>query len=307
MVYLADKYGRTDGTAHNMLLMFPSDITFVLVSRVEDFVFNDALIGLNNYVLVCFVEYLWNWDRKETHIWGSNTDKFIERLGGGEWDKFDQFIKDNPPKLTLKRELLKDAVTENLLPIEYPCIITVPDPQTKEEYLSRPLSTFFYWGRSHEARVALHSKIWANSSFDGYSVCDNLYYFNKFLTEEKSEKWASMYIPHYGRVDIQNILGVNNLSKVSISMAGSGFKCFRHGEAPVNSLMAMERSNFAWTFDWDESNSIQFQVGKEIETIIEELKSDSLYERYVNGVNNCNNYQIDRYISHIEKLIRERI
>lgn len=308
MVITADLHRRTDGVAHSMLLQINSKLPLVIVSRVEDYVFNTELLNLDKYILVDFTEYCWDWDRNYTHIWGVNTNGFNDRLTAGEWDKFDEFVKNNPPVLTFKRELLKKDLSDNLLPIEYPCIVNVTEKQSWGEYHSRPLTSFFYWGRSHEARVKLHAKIWLHSSEKGYSVCDNLYYFQNFLKEENNpNKWATMYIPHYGRTDISNILQINSQSKTSISLAGSGLKCFRHSESSVNSLMSMEKNDFAWTFEWDETNTIQFEVGKEIETIEHAIEHENIYVKYVKCVENCRNYYLPNYIAHLEKIISERV
>lgn len=303
-VIVSDKYGRTDGVAYSFLQKINSPLPIVLVSRVENFEFNEELLNIKDYILVCFTEYCWDWDRADTHIWGVNTSEFKGRLTNGEWDKFDEWVNQNPPKLTFKRELLKKDAQDNLLPIEYPCVVDVPPIQSKQEYEARPINAFWYWGRSHEARLTLHSNIWKYAVEQGASVCDNIYYINAFLSEENNNnKWVTLNIPHYARLPIENIMQVNGASKVSFSLAGSGFKCFRHCEASSNSLMAIEKNDFAWTHEWNNSNSIQFRSGNEIQPVDSLLSAGDLYNRYVAGVENCIRYKVDNYTQHLEKAI----
>jgi hypothetical protein len=139
-------------------------------------------------------------------------------------------------------------------------------------------------------------------------VCDNLYYLNGFLEHEPNKnKWVTVNTPHYHRHPMQDILGVNGLSKISLSHFGAGMKCFRTSEASLNSLMAMPINNLAWSFDWNDSNCILFQIGVEVPTLNIELHKENLYERYVNCVENCKNYYLPNYISHLEKIINERV
>lgn len=303
MVLLADKRGICDTPAFEMLRRINSAIPIVLVSRVEEFQFNPELLKLGKYILVCYTEYVWDWDRSDTHIWGFNTYKFTDRLTKGEWNLFDDFVRNNPPALTFKRELLQKDRSEKLQPIEYPCIVNIPEPASAQEYNSRPFNVFNYWGRSHEARVKLHGNIWLNASENGAAVCDNIYYLQNFLDKEESKnKWVTLDIPWFSRVDIKEIMNINGLSKISISLAGSGLKCFRHSESPSSSLMAVEKNDYAWTFPWDETNSLPIEIGKECEMINRYLKED-LYDRYVKGIENCRNYEINTYVKYLEDRI----
>src|SRR5688572_11510908 len=104
-----------------MLQRVNSPIPIVLVAWTEDFVFNDALLNVKDFILCCFAEYGWNFPIVDSHIWGEN--KIEHRYIGAEWEKFDNWIKSNPPRLIFKRELLKKDVTDKILPIEYPCLI----------------------------------------------------------------------------------------------------------------------------------------------------------------------------------------
>lgn len=319
MIITADANGRTDGTAHRFVQMIKSELPIVLVSRCNDFVFNTSLNRIKDYILICFTEYNWDWDRKNTHKWGVNTKDFSSLFPSDEWNKFDDFVAKNPPKLTLKRELLKKDKSSTLLPIEYPNWVEKQPIQTKEQFNSRLIEVFFYWGHSHECRRQLHGNIWLNSSVSGYSVCDNLYYFENFMKEEKGSKWVTFNMPHYGRTDIKNLMMINANSKLSVSLPGAGVKCFRStGESPINSVMVCQEDTLAWTFDWvDGFNCIKVPndgsiesirgigVSTEIPVLENSLKRDDLYDIYLNGVETADKYYCPNYISYLEKIINK--
>jgi hypothetical protein len=307
MIIAADKNGRTDSAYHAIKDNLKIDPPIVIVSWVEDFIFNDALLNLKEYVLICFCEYGWNYTIVDSHIWGSNTDKNgygDGRHKGAEWDKFDNWVKENPFKIMLKRELLKKDVTEKIKPIEYPCVVEKEYPiQSEDQFNLRPINVFQYWGRSNEIRLKIHADIWYHAFKKGFQPCDNIYYISPYLNEEKGEKWITLWIPHYSRVDIKELLNINLYSKLCLSWAGAGFKCFRTAEAPLTSIMVMHKNKFAWTFDWNETNCILVEHDKEIEGIEEALQRKDLHEVYVNGVENANKYRSANYFPYLESII----
>lgn len=305
MIVTADRLGRTDSVFHTYNERLIPNIPIVLVSWVEGFIFNDALLELKDYALICMCEYGWNVEITDSHIWGQNTGEGVGSYRGEEWLKFDNWVKENPPKIMLKRELLKKDVTDKIQPIEYPTIINEIPIQTEEEFNSRPINVFQYWGRSSEERLRIHGEIWLHSYKKGFQVCDNLYYINQYLTNESGEKWITLWIPHWARVDANELMKINNMSKLSLSWSGSGFKCFRTGEAPTCSIMVMHKKakDYAWSFDWNETNCILVEQGKEIEGIEEALKRTDLYEVYKNSYENSQNYFIKKYIPYLTNLI----
>ena len=302
MIIVADKHGRTDSAYHSFNGRLNVGIPVVIVSWVEDFVFNEDLLNIKDYVLICFCEYGYDFKIVDTHVWG--TGNAPERYRSEEWDKFDNWVKENPFKVFFKRELLQKDVTDKIKPIEYPSIVNHSFPtQTKEEFNNRPIQAFQYWGRSNEHRLRIHSEIWLYGYTNGIQPCDNIFYIEKYLQEEKGEKWVTLWIPHYYRVDVSNLLNINFLSKLSLSWEGAGTKCFRSAEAPLNSIMVMHKNNMAWTHSWDESNCILVDNGKEIEGIVEALKRDDLHDVYLRGVENAKRYQIEEYSNHLVSII----
>lgn len=300
-IVVADRRGHTDGSAARFLEQVQSPVPIVLMSRTQNFRFNDELDRLDRYILIDYSEYGWDWSLPEsgTHIWGKNTSEFPQFADSEHYKRFDDFVAAKPPLLTFKRELLKRDVTETLIPIDYPSWYQVPPVQDKEKYLGREIVGMFFWGRSHEARLQLHADIWRQASTRGYSVCDNLYYFEKFFMEEKGEKWVSLWIPHYGRVDITNILSINELSLTSLALPGAGLKTFRHVESSFNSAMAKYKDELAWAYQWiGGENCIECEEGKEVAAVYDAIESENqLYEIYRNGVENCSRYEVRRYVA----------
>lgn len=308
---VVDKNGRTDGVAANFLSRINSPIPLVLISKIDGFEFNDQLQKLDKYCLVDFSEMGWNYDAEGTinHVWGHNTLLFDSHFDRNkEYNKFCNWVRGNPPTITFKRELLKRDATDYLLPIEFPAWHNPPEFQTKKQFDARPIEAFFFWGRSHEDRLRVHGEFWTNASRGGYSVCDNIYFFNQFMAEEQGRKRAAFWMPHYGRVDIQEIFKINGLSKISLALWGAGRKTFRHMEASYNAAMLTWNDNLAWTFPWvDGFNCIMAHNGDEVATINRFLDNPNLYDIYRNGVETSRLYFIDNYTKHIEKLIQERV
>ena len=302
MIHIADRNGNVD-SVYNTLLRFidSSKIDIVVVSYSDGFVFNDELLKLkkHEFIIIDFIEMGWNYN------WANHSlDNYHKRFSGDEWKKFHEWV-DGKPLACFKRELdLPTSTIEGYYPIEYPCLIPPYPIQTREEFNARPINVFQYWGRSNENRLRIHGEIWLHSYKKGFQVCDNLYYINQYLQEERGEKWISLWIPHYARVDISELMKVNNLSKLSLSWAGAGFKCFRTSEAPVNSVMVMHKNNFAWAYEWNETNCILVDEGNEIEGIEKALLNPNLYDIYLAGMQNVDKYRVQNYLkNYIQPII----
>lgn len=307
MIVVSDRKGRTDGPAFQMMQQVKSPLPIVLMARTPSYKFNEELLKLDRYVLCEFSEMGWDWKFEDTHVWGKNTDKFPQ-FDTEHYKRFDEFVANNPPVLTFTRELLKKDVTETHLPIDYPCWYSVLDPVSEKEFNGRPISSFFFWGRSHEARVKLHGRMWTEATEKGFSICDNLAYIDKFLLEEEGRKIVSVWLPHYGRTDIKQLLAINNLSKTSIALPGAGWKTFRHCESSFNSVMIKWADKLAWSHEWiDGESCIDTEEGEEINDIRFVVEHTNLYEIYKAGLSNCKRYQIDNYIKYIEQQISERV
>jgi len=320
MIITADK-NRTDNPALDMLRKVSSKYPILLLARSENLDFNPDVLRLigKPYIIADYIENGWDWDRKETLIVGKNCEKFPNVCQNG-WGQLEQFIKDNPPLLYFKRELLAKDKTDKLLPIEYVNLQPLFPTQTKEEFNARPISVFHYWGRSSDSRLMAHAEFWRNAARKGYSVCDNIYYFNNFMQDEVNQpnKWVTMNIPHYNRVEMKHILEINGLSKLSLSLPGAGVKCFRNcGESLCNSVMVMPDDNLSWSYPFvNNVNCIQFPIGNNvtgvekewpiIEAIENALKNTTIYEIYIQGLEAAKYYQISNYIkNYLEPIINK--
>lgn len=307
MILSHHKSGEIDPIAHSIVKHIDSKLPIVVVTRLNNYVFNEDLYKIiGKWVLVDFSELDWNWDQQQTHIWGKNTRDFKDKYPGEEWEKFDLFVKKNPPALQFIRELVAKDETDTIKSIEYPCWHNIPEPLSEEAFNNRPLEVFYNFGYSHEDRRRVHGEIWTNAQKYGYMVCDNMYYFDGFMTHETApRKWVSIHIPHYKRVDISNILALNSMAKLSLSMSGAGVKCFRHCEASVNAIMCLPEDNLKWSYDWiDGVNCIRLKKGQEIKSITDALQRTDLSQIYLNGLETVKKYRISDYCrNYIEPLI----
>ena len=307
-VISAAKSGEVDPVWYNLLKEVNSDYPIVPVTKIENYVFNDELLKLDKWVLVCGTEYGWNNKNKKTgsHIWGVNT--FTHNFGfkGEEWRKFDNFVKINPPLILMKRELMKGEETDKIVPINYPCWNEIPEIQTKDQFDARPLIANFIWGLSHEYRKMLHGEIWQRSGEFNYVVGDNVTNVVPFIqNEENPNKILTANVSWYARHDMQIITKINELSKISISIHGAGRHCFRHSESPMASVMYLWDDGIKYSYPWVHNfNCIMSEKGKELETIMGAIKNPNLYEIYQNGVINCRNYYLPNYVkNYIEPII----
>jgi hypothetical protein len=303
-----------DGSVWKIAQTINSPIPIVPVSRINNYKFNTDLYRLSDYVLLDYVEYDWNWDLEKsgTHLFGHNTNEF-HHFDTPDWRTFDQWVNENPPKIYFKRELLKTTIAPSFLKVaalDYPCWLqALPPIVSKEEFNKRAIDLFWFWGRSHEERLKLHGEIWMYAAEKGYGVCDNLMYLPQFLQNESGKKMVTANIPHYCRIPIEGILGVNGMSKISAALPGAGRKTFRGtGESPVNSVVMMMEDNLAYSYEWKNNfNCLKFkEFGEELDTMEEALNNPNLYDIYVNCVKNCENYLINNYkTKYIERIINE--
>lgn len=84
-VIVADKNQTTDAAYHTLVKHINSKYPIVMVNWVENFEFNPALVGVKDFILICYCEYGWDWDLQKsgTHIWGVNSKKVSPLLYGG--------------------------------------------------------------------------------------------------------------------------------------------------------------------------------------------------------------------------------
>jgi hypothetical protein len=61
--------------------------------------------------------------------------------------------------------------------------------------------------------------------------------------------------------------------------------------------MVIHKNNFAWTYNWDETNCILVEPGKEIEGIEAALNNKDLYDIYLEGMKTVDKYRTENYIN----------
>lgn len=316
-----DASGQVDGAVYRFLQQFPnlvpfneSDVALVPITKLNNFKFNKELYTILDgmkWVLIDYVEYGWDWDRKETHFWGWNTEDFFREQYNEEWKAFDEFVKTNRPIKVFKRELLQADVSKLYAPIEYPCLFIDEGPaDSREQFNARPVEVFNAWGHSHEARVNLHGNMFLQAGKFGYYLIDSFRNFEMCMDfENNPKKWASIYCPYFSRIDIRELLRFQSMSKVSVSLEGAGLKCFRHSESPINSVMVMRDDPLAWSYPWVHGeNCLRIPSGSSMDSIKgtyvgeEEMihinsgvNREDLYDIYLKGLENLNNYRVDNY------------
>ena len=308
MIITADTQ-RCDTPALEMLRRVNTDVPILLISRSEELNFNEEILSLagKKYVVADFIEAGWNAELTETLIVGENTHDFDYTQKGG-WSRLHDFMVENKPALYFKRELLAKDKTETILPIEYPNWQADYHLQLREDFEKRPIAALNYWGRSHEARLLLQGDIWRYAAKKGGAVCDNIYHLNGFLQHDTNPlKFVTLNIEHYSRIDISEIMKVNQMSKLSISIFGCGRKCFRNtGESIVNSICVLPEDELAYSYPFEHNkNCIKFSINNDVTGLQNEwdvmgavekaLQNPNLYDIYLESKKIADWYRIDNY------------
>ena len=203
--------------------------------------------------------------------------------------------------------------SDRILPIEYPCFNPIPEPQSFEDFCARPIEVSYLWGESHPDRTNLHIEIYKDQSKYGYHLLDNAMHIEGCFNDVPAGQrkvWLSQKVPHYARYSIEDVLMIGSASKISVSMPGAGVKCFRHSESPINSVMFMLDDKLAWSYPWvGNVNCFKFRLINMIEgLLLVQRDPELLYYVYLNGIANCCNYHIDKYIpNYVLKSIKEAL
>ena len=310
MIVSADLNQKVDPVWYALLKEVNTGIPIVPVTKLDDYKFNTELYNLDKWILVSGVEFGWdhNFEVTGTHFFGKNTYEYDFGFDGEEWKKFDDFVKAHPPVIVFTRELMEGAAPINCYPINYPSWHELPPIQSREEFDSRPLLFNFVWGLSNERRKTIHAEVWQRAGEFGYSVCDNVLNAPLFLEKEDNpKKVLTANVPWYARHSMEIITKINELSKISISVGGCGRHCFRHSESPMASVMYMWEDGIKYSYPWINGvNCIKSEPGKELETIMAALNNHNLYDIYVQGVNNCQNYVLKNYVqNYLEPIINK--
>ena len=218
---------------------------------------------------------------------------------------------ENSIKVYFKRELIRASVP----PLPYPVYPTdfiteaCPEdfpPDTAEAFNARPIDFFMVWGYSSADRPVLHAELLRRR-------------FACLATTLEDIKWsidngrkgisALMFTPHYRRVPLTELLHYQSMAKLSISMRGASQKCFRHAEAPLNSVMAMQECTTEFAYPWNKTNCVVMpnlpkptinpmywiDVPASLAALSAALDGD-LYSIYLAGLENARHYKVKNYV-----------
>ncbi len=317
-----DAHGRVDGTVQaNLLNHLPrsngvhdADVLVIPISFYGDYQFRrdlPSLIGSKRWIMVDFLELGLDWrfdGTIDTHVLGRNSANF-PRVAGSEWMRLDCFTRDHPPLVYFKRELLAREHSDWLQPIEFPAYLPIPTLQSKEEFDSRPIEAFHFWGLSHPSRPRLHGDIFRHSYDEGYEVLSEWAHWTGFFNDPRKRVWASIHAPHFARVGIDYLQHYTQHSKLTVSLPGAGYHCFRGSEAIMGSIPVYMHSAVGWSYPFKHGeNCIEIRDGKEWEDLNEAAHREDLYDIYVESQKAAEFYSSPNYVNrHIIPSIQTRL
>lgn len=286
----------------------------VPISYYHDYEFRRdlrSIIGSDPWCLIDYTELGLDWDvwsGVDSMVLGRNVLNFL-RVANKEWLALNDLVRDNPPKVYFKRELLAREQTDWLVPVDFPCYLPLPAIETKEQFDTRPLDAFTFWGLSHPARPRLHGEIFKQAYDHGYEVLSQFGHWHGHFYDPRGRTWAAIHAPHFDRKPIEDVMHFNHRSKISVSLPGAGYSCFRDTEAPVGSIPAFWHMPLARAFPWIHGrNCIDLRPTEEWRDLYDATKRDDLYDIYISAQANIQNYQSHNYVhQHILPAIERRL
>ena len=296
----SDTNGWSDGVTWDQLfrhMPVGNDIPVVVTVTHGGFKFNHDLNQLagKKYVHIDYTEWGWQWDFTKSNVFGES-EHYPGESKSHEWGTLHGFIRDNPPALTFQRELRKVDVTPTRVPIDFLSTIPVPKLVTKAEYDSRPFQVFYYWGFSHANRSRIHGDIFEAFGTSNIEVVDGYDKVDWKWLRKDGRVWLTVFSPHWWRRPMKEVMSWQAQAKISICPYGAGAKAFRHAEAPVNCIMAQQENCLAWSYPWDETNSVRMQEPHEVKDLLRAVERTDLYDVYLRAQENIDRYRIHRYL-----------
>lgn len=156
--------------------------------------------------------------------------------------------------LHLVRELVKGEATDCIRPIEYAntesVIQAVPEVVPLDAYITRPIDILLIFGDSNPCRFELMGSLIERGTRQGWrtNLCLNVNTLSKLLPGFPT--MVLLYQRWNDRLPIEQVYHLQSQSKITVSLSGNGFKCFRHAEAPFGSLMALQDNPLEWSVPW---------------------------------------------------------
>lgn len=295
-----------------------ADAVIVPVAYRENYRFNRQLLAVTKRIaIIDITEFGWEAGTKP-NVLGAGVIRSFGHLDTDQWGALDQWAAGANIVAHFKRELMRKDWMDNgaLVPIEYLCRMPVPPRQSREEFTRRPIEVFSSWGLSNPVRQVLHGDIFRNAHTSGIHVVDAWDQDNQFNGKtwdsrwpQDGKVWATIHTPHYNRKPMPEVMRWQHRAKLSVSLPGSGVKCFRSAEAPVGSIMALQEDDLAWAFDWIHGqNCIRLARGKEFESLLEATSRTDLYDIYCASQETIAQYQPAFYVAnHVLPAIEDRL
>ncbi len=302
----ADSQLRVDGSVRCNLLNYfnhatsqtDADICVVPVSFFHDFKFNVRLLDITIPVVVLdMLEYEWCYfdETNETHLFGKNTADC--RWLNPHWLPLDDWLRNNPPLMYFKRELLKKDETDTVKPCEWLAYLPDAPFDSEDDFNKRPIEVFYNFGFSHPNRMILYGDIFSKGVINhGLGIISEASQYDGYFKNPAARTWVANFCPWFSRVGIADIVWWQKRAKITPSLFGCGRKCFRHGEV-VDSIMAKQIDDLAWSFPWTEENSILLRPGHEFEDLESATHRTDLYSIYKAGHANVDRYRGKRYVN----------
>lgn len=186
--------------------------------------------------------------------------------------------------LEVKAYFKRECVGDKFIPIDFYNFKTWDKIDTFEEFNARPIDILMCYGLSHPLRPQVHAVIMTSGL---WTYIDQ----PEYMEHEKGPFALCMFRPWYARVDVDELFALQAKAKITISLPGSGVKCFRSSEI-INSVMAMPLNDLIWQAGWNHDNCVLIEDQPDLWPV--ELKweldrPEALYQKYLNGTKIANN------------------
>jgi hypothetical protein len=216
-----------------------------------------------------------------------------------QWHEAHNWLAHSPSALYFKRELQKQDMSPAVQPIEWPCTHAAWEIEPKDRFDVRPFQVFYNWGYSNALRPRLAGEIYGLMAEGKIEVISSFDHIDA-KAHEPQPKWISIHSPHTHRTHIDMILRRQAQSKMSVSMPGSGVKCFRSQEAPLHTVPVMVWDGTAWSYPWiGGENCLCIDPAWPIsmaEQLWQYSQESNLHNIYVAAQENLDRYRTHRYI-----------
>lgn len=300
-----DSAGKIDGTVTTQLLDFlpnkvstesAADVVIVVLAYMPDFHFNFQLLDIKKpVVLFNYLEFGWSWNRADSNLLGAGNLTKCGHLNNEEWATLDNWVRYQPPRLEFQRELFQRDVTPARLPVEWLCYLPASPAQDKESFDARPFDVLNVWGLSNPVRPRLHGNIFIGSQQYGYNVIDAW----GMDQSVQGRTWVTIFTPWQSRQHINELMRWQRRAKLSVSLPGCGWKCFRHSESIVDCVMALPYDpGLAWTYPFEHGvNCIRLNPDNMLADLDTATKRTDLHEIYLRGLETADKYRSERYVA----------